>query len=172
MLKQIGLLQSGAQTHIMNATLHFSEERIIYASSLAVYVLNADTYMVERILCSNQKSITSLSVSSVDKNLLVVGSVEGIITVWNIEEEAIVRRIAVSFPVTTAWDPFSSNVCHTLSLDGVRLYSWYVASVKTMSMHIVVIWESCCHRDITTTDGTLSELLKVRSDTLSASIMR
>jgi WD40 repeat protein len=127
MLKQIGLLQSGAQTHIMNATLHFSEERIIYASSLAVYVLNADTYMVERILCSNQKSITSLSVSSVDKNLLVVGSVEGIITVWNIEEEAIVRRIAVSFPVTTAWDPFSSSVCHTLSLDGVRLYSWYVA---------------------------------------------
>lgn len=124
MIRQIGLLQSGAQTKALNSTLHFSEDRIIYSSSLAVYILNSETYLVEKILCSNQKSITSLSISPVDRNLLVVGSVEGIITVWNIEDEIIVRRISVSFPVVVSWDPFSSSACYTLALDSVRLYSW------------------------------------------------
>lgn len=150
MIRQIGLLQSGAQTKALNSTLHFSEDRIIYSSSLAVYILNSETYLVEKILCSNQKSITSLSISPVDKNLLVVGSVEGIITVWNIEDEIIVRRISVSFPVIVSWDPFSSSACYTLALDSVRLYSW----------------------DTSSTDGTLSEMLKVKSDTLTASLIR
>lgn len=124
MLKQIGLLQSGSQIASFNSTLYYGEDRIIYASSLAVYILNADTYMVEKILSSNQRSVTAISVSQQDRNLLIVGSVEGIITVWNIEEETILRRIAVSFPISVCWDPSSAESCFILALDSLRLFSW------------------------------------------------
>lgn len=134
----------------MNSNIFCSEDRIIYASSLAIYILNSDTYMVEKILCSNQKTITSISVCPLDRNLLAVGSTEGVITVWNIEEESVLRKIGVTFPVKVAWDPFSPRICHSLALDSVRLFSW----------------------DISSTDGNLSEMLKVKSDTLVGSIVR
>lgn len=153
MLRQVNLLPSGCQEASANSILHFSERRIIYASSLAVYVLNAKTFAVEKILSSNQRAITCLALSPVHSNLLAVSSQDNSVTVWDIDDEAIVSRSTMTCATFASWDYASAEYVTLLALDSVRLFSWKVAQPKDSKV-------------------ALEEAFKVRSSELKPQLMR
>ncbi len=123
-MRQVGLIPSGCQVSKQNSILYYDEEHLIYASSLAVYVLNSTNFTIKKILSSNQRSIVSISVSSINKNLLAVSGDEGLITIWKIQEEEIICQTQVNTSNTVAWDPFSAEYCGILSTDALKLCIW------------------------------------------------
>jgi WD40 repeat protein len=125
-MRQISILPSGCQLSNLNCLLFFSESRIFYASSLAVYVLDPNTFDIIKVLSIHQKSITSISVSPHDENLLIVSGADSCVCVWNVEEEEVVARITVPGVTCVAWDPIHSGHCGILQGPGVKLCSWYV----------------------------------------------
>lgn len=105
--------------------LFFSNDRIYYASSLAVYVLHPQSYQILKVLSVNQRSITSISISPHDSNLLAVGSVDGSICVWNVDEEEVVSRLSLTNGASVAWDPSCPNKCALVQdHQGVKLHIW------------------------------------------------
>jgi WD40 repeat protein len=126
MTKQLNLLPSGCQLSDLNSTLYYDEEKIIYASSLAVYILDPKTFLVEKILSSAQRALMALAVSPTDKDLLIAGSLDGTVTAWSIEEESIINRINLNVPIIAAWDYFTNESCYVLTLNPVSLQIWYV----------------------------------------------
>ena len=84
-MRQIGLIPSGCQLH--NSTnIYATEKRIYYGSTVCVYVLNAATYAVEKILKVTERSLTAFCVSPHDENLLVTIGIDGRILLWNVNE--------------------------------------------------------------------------------------
>ncbi len=124
-MRQISILPSGCQLNHRNSVLYFSHSRILYASSLAVYVLNPQSYEIVKVLSVNQRSITSISVSPHDSALVAVGSIDGCICVWNIDEEEVIGRLSLTIGANVAWDPSTPNKCALLQENqGIKLLLW------------------------------------------------
>jgi hypothetical protein len=69
-MQQIAILPAGcliSSKHI----LFSNENRIMYSSNLAVYALNAQTFMIEKIIAVTERTVASIAVSPHDNNLLV-----------------------------------------------------------------------------------------------------
>ena len=115
-MKQIAILPSGNHVReFKGETLFFDQDRIFYASTLAIYVLNAFTFNVEKILPCGQKTISSMSVAPHDHNLIAVSCVDGFCCVWNVDEEAMVFKASVQGGYSVLWDPFSTTTCALVS---------------------------------------------------------
>ncbi len=124
-MRQVAILPSGCQLNHRNSVLHFSNDRILYASSLAVYVLDPQTFDVIKVLSVNQRSISSISVSPHDAALLAVGSVDGSICVWNVDEEEVISRLALTNGANVAWEPGISNKCALIQdHQGIKILMW------------------------------------------------
>lgn len=124
-MRQISILPSGCQLNHRNSVLFFSNDRILYASSLAVYVVDSHSYEIVKVLSVNQRSITSISLSPHDQNLLAVGSVDGSICVWNVTEEEVLSRLSLTNGAHVAWDPTIPNKCALIQdHQGIKLLIW------------------------------------------------
>lgn len=124
-MRQIAILPSGCQNENKGSVLYFKDDRIIYASSLAVYIMKASTFVIEKILSYNHKTITSISVSPHDDNLLVISGLDGLICLWNIDREEIVTRIQLNNTLTLLWDPYSPNHCAIITNEvAIKVYYW------------------------------------------------
>lgn len=124
-MRQIGILPSGCQVHNSGAILHFDEHRIFYAATLAVYVLNASNFRIEKILSLNHKAITSISVSPHDRNRLAISGVDGSLCLWDVDNEEVTAKVNMSGVVMATWNPHSPNHIAVLSTESApKLYNW------------------------------------------------
>eukprot|EP01039_Chlorochromonas_danica_P005867 gene5866-6460_t len=123
-MRQVAILPSGCQISRRVSVLYYSEDRIIYASTLAVYVIDARTFRIQHILSLNQRAITSISISSIDRDLMIVTGRDGTVTYWNIPGEENLAQIMINGSVIAAWNPFLKDQVGILSEESVRLYLW------------------------------------------------
>jgi WD40 repeat protein len=148
-MRQIGLLPAGCH-QCDQIVIHASDEKLIFASKLALYVLNAKTYAMERIISCQARSIVSLSVNSYDMDLVACSGVDGTVCVWNISSEEVVVKCA--HPCNSlAWDPHDKNKCALLS------------NYPKLTLHI---W------DTRPSVNTTQRLYVHDSDNVSASVLR
>lgn len=124
-LKQTSLLSSGCQIFKYGDILYMDNERIIYAASLAVYILDASTYIVQKVLSINTKALSSIGICPGNKNLLVITSIDGSASIWDIEQEETLNNINMNRHTFANWYPFDQNiiglVCNT---PFIKLYEW------------------------------------------------
>lgn len=126
-MRQIAILPSGCQPNALGTILHFNEDRIYYASTLAVYVVNARTFIMEKIISLNNKSITSISISPHDNNLMVVSGSDGAVCLWHVENEEILSKIQLLTGSSVLWSPHIKNNCAIVCNEAtsLKLYNWY-----------------------------------------------
>ncbi|KAJ1425015.1 WD40-repeat-containing domain protein [Ochromonadaceae sp. CCMP2298] len=151
-MRQVAVLPSGVQNQKNGQILHFNNEYIFYASTLAVYVLNAQTFVLERILSLNPKAIVSITFSPSDSNLMVVSSLDGSICLWSVQNEEMLSRIQLKPAGVVVWDPFEPNICG-LCVTGtgpLKLYDW----------------------DVSRAGGVLVEILSMQNEALQSSVVR
>lgn len=125
-MRQIGIIPSGCQVS-HKETICFTDKAIIYASTLAVYVLNSVNFNIEKVLSVNERCISSISCSPHNQNLLAVAGVDGMICIWNIEEEEIQSKVnvAASGNIGLYWDPFNPNNCSISCYQAtLRFFQW------------------------------------------------
>jgi WD40 repeat protein len=127
-MRQIGLLPSGCQSARQNSVLLYTDDYIIYASSLAVYILNPRTFQVEKILSCVQRTILSISLCPLNKDLLAVSSFDGTAATWSISNEQVLTKATLGYPNSVAWDPHDRNNCAVISHVNVKLFLWSVHS--------------------------------------------
>lgn len=123
-MNQIKLLPSGAQKSNCNNLLFFGNRYIIYSSSLALYILNSSSFVVEKILSVNQKAIISISISPIDENYIAVSSFDSSVHIWNIQNELVISKVLMNSCGYVIWDPQSLQTCYFLETDRVKLFSW------------------------------------------------
>lgn len=136
-MHQIALIPSGC--HLGSKTiLHVTENRLLYVSTLAVYVLNAKTFVVEKILSIHEKSIVSSAISLKDSNFLAVAAQDGHICLWNVTKEEIVSKVAVSSSkIILAWDPNTpSNCAIIINEPNIKIFSWEVFKPQSSLVEI------------------------------------
>ncbi len=105
--------------------MHFDEDRIFYASTLAVYIINATTFVLEKIISLNHKAIVSISISPHDSNLMVVSGMDGSICLWNVEKEEILSKIQITSGANLVWNPHSKLTCAIIANEAtLKMYSW------------------------------------------------
>eukprot|EP01038_Epipyxis_sp_PR26KG_P004746 gene4746-6657_t len=152
-MRQVAILPSGCQVLYKGNILFFDEERFFYASTLAVYIFNSKTFILEKILSLNQRAITSISLSPHDRNLLVISGLDGTLCLWKIQEEEIVCKVAMNGPIIVAWNPFSANHCGIVTTESILRF---------------------CHWDVTkaTVSASVTEIFSLRSDSLKVSVAR
>jgi WD40 repeat protein len=113
-MKQIGLIPSGCQQNDV-ASMYATDKYLFYASSVAIYVLNAQTYVVEKILNSTNRHIASFTVSPHDPNRLITVGTDGQVLLWDVED---VRLIYFDSFVKQSYYiiPFLMWFCRRISL--------------------------------------------------------
>jgi hypothetical protein len=79
-MRQIGIIPAGCQQHFFGGVVT-TKLYYCYASTVAIYFLNPKSFKIEKIIAYNDRAISSFSISTVDPNLIVIGSV-GILTFW------------------------------------------------------------------------------------------
>ena len=84
-MKQVGIICSGSRLNFA-PLLHVTDKYLFYGTTLGVYVLNAATFSVEKILKCCDRQMCSFAVSPHNENLLVSVGNDGTILLWNIEE--------------------------------------------------------------------------------------
>ena len=76
-MNQIAILPAGCL--VSSKDIIFSnEQHIVYASNLALYVLNAQTFILEKIIAVSERTIASIAVSPHDHNMLVATDRDGL----------------------------------------------------------------------------------------------
>lgn len=122
-MRQIGLLPAGCH-QCDQIIIHASDEKLLFASKLALYVLNAKTYAMERIISCQARAIISLSVNSFDMDQVACSGVDGTVCVWNISTEEVVAK-CVHPCISVEWDPHNKNMCALLSNNPkLTLHMW------------------------------------------------
>jgi WD40 repeat protein len=131
-MRQTALLPSGCQLRGFNI-LGSSENSLFYASTLAVYMLDAKTFIIKKILSSGDKSIASLTVSPHNNDLIAISTIDGIMRAWDTEEETVIGRseLNASASVYLEWDPHNKDSCLALvCAPAVQVFSWDVRKIS------------------------------------------
>jgi WD40 repeat protein len=124
-MRQVSILPSGCQANGLGTVLHFNNDRIFYASTLAVYVISATTFVMEKIISLNHKAITSISISPHDSNIMCVSGQDGSLCLWNVENEEILSKVQLSTGASLLWNPYSRNHCAVICNEqSMKLYTW------------------------------------------------
>lgn len=125
-MNQIAILPAGCLISSKD-TLFSNEQCILYSSNLALYILNAQTFIVEKIIAVAEQTITSIVVSPHNNNLLIAAGCDGFLSLWMLKEEQLVCRVSVQANAgfLLAWDPFSPDHCAVLmNQPTMRLVYW------------------------------------------------
>jgi len=142
-MRQIAILPSGSQANGFGTVLHFNDERIYYASTLAVYVLSARTFVLEKIISLNSKAISSISVCPHDSNIMCVSSIDGSLCLWNVENEEILSKVQLTTGANLLWNPFSKNECAVLCNEScLKLYKWNISKGPQGLQEMLVVKNS------------------------------
>lgn len=131
-MNQIAILPAGCL--ISSKDILFSNEQcILYSSNLAVYILNAQTFVIEKIIAVTERTISSIAVSPHNNNLLIATSCDGYLSLWKLNEEELVCRLSIQ-PNTTfllAWDPFNPDHCVVaMNRPALRVLLWDMRKVN------------------------------------------
>lgn len=148
-MKQIKILRSGCQVGYKQV-LYLSNRYLIYASTLAIYVLNVKTFVLEKVLGVTDKQICSIAISPIDPNLIAISSINGLVTVWKIDEEIKEKQLNTMMAnanIIVLWDPHTpEHVAILIAGKGFRLLYW------------------------NTSIGTAQELFKIGNDKVLATV--
>jgi WD40 repeat protein len=125
-MRQLALLPSGCHVREIGDRMFFSRDRIYYGSTLAVYILNAHTFSVEKILPCGPKTICSMSVCPLNQNMIAVSCIDGFVCVWDVDADEMTHKISLKFQVNIIWDFSVSTTCTLVSKDvnSVKVYIW------------------------------------------------
>lgn len=138
-MKQVGILASGCQSMATNIALnklkfvpnllYFNDNHIFYASTLAIYVLNSYTYVVERLLTFDHKPILSFCLCPNDPNIIAVCCHDGSIYLCDVQSEKIISSAHLKNAAHLLWDTHDVSNCTVVAMDSsIKLYEWWVVS--------------------------------------------
>ena len=131
MMRQIGLLPSGCQIG-QKGILHATNSSFYYASTLALYIIDAKTFGIEKILALGEKQILAIVISMHDKNRLISISIDGYLLLWNIQEGIVSNRLLLQLEsALLEWDHFVPERC----LVGKYYYECFYM-MKTYSLNM------------------------------------
>jgi hypothetical protein len=129
-MRQIGLIPAGCQQGFLGG-VSATSKYFVYASSVAIYFLNPSSFLIEKIIAYNSRSISNLSIHSRTENDLLLCSLDGTITVWNIQEEEMRRKVTTSVNQRSFadWDTLSTRTCIVvMNSPNLNVYTWKVDS--------------------------------------------
>lgn len=116
----LGCLQS-EQT-----VVYASERKLIFSSKMALYLLNPRTFAIEKIVSTQTRGTTSMSVSPHNDNLVACSGVDGSLCIWDLANESCERRLTHPADIL-AWDPHDpSNCAIIVNSPKIQLFSWCV----------------------------------------------
>ena len=134
-MRQVNLLPSGSHPKRKNI-LHATEDRLYYASTLALHVINARTFAFEKIIALSDQNLMAIAINPHDSNRMLCVCKKGNLTHWN---------LATGLPISTylvkgecryvlEWDPFNSDLC-LLGFQSPDLQSKSSVSMINMGIH-------------------------------------
>jgi WD repeat-containing protein 17 len=149
-MNQIAILPAGCL--VSSKDIIFSnEQHIVYASNLALYVLNAQTFILEKIIAVSERTIASIAVSPHDHNMLVATGRDGFLSLWKLNEEELVSRSSVQADTSflLAWDPFNPKYCAVLmNVPNMRLLLWDLETVGKGLIELFTIKNPAVHASV------------------------
>lgn len=93
-MKQVKLLPSGCQQW-NRSIIRATKNKFYYCSTLACYVINGESFNVEKILSVSEKLVTSIDISPHDNNKLVSSSMDGSLYLWDVQTEQVCVHTSV-----------------------------------------------------------------------------
>ena len=136
-MRQTAILGSGAQVSNPNCILHLNGKAIIYSSSLAVYVLNRNTYNIEHILSNNRQNIICIAVSPTNHDLVSISTSEGEVWIWEIEREYVLKKVTFNSEMYCIWHPNKPSTLLFATIRGPTLiYSWDISNAQVEAEEI------------------------------------
>lgn len=151
-MNQIAILPAGCLVSSKDI-LFSNDQHIIYSSNLAVYILNAVSFMVEKIIAVAERTIASIAVSPHNHDLLIATGCDGHLSLWKLSDEELICRVSVQANTgfLLAWDPFSPDHCAVLmNQPNLRLLYW----------------------DMRKAGSGLSELFVIKNQSVQVSVIR
>ena len=126
-MRQISVLPSGCQIN-SKYILHANSSKLFFTSTLALYVVDAKTYAIEKVITLAEKLIFSIAVSPHDPNRVCSISADGSLLCWNISEERVTHRnnLSANLPTILAWDPLNPETCAVVVGRNQSAYSVYL----------------------------------------------
>ncbi len=125
----------------------------IYASTLALYIYDATTFVLIKVLTVSDRTISGFDICPTNHNLVVITSIDGTTQVWNIIDEVKISMISLegSGKNMALWNPFVAN---------------NIAIVSNIPYFRIVIW------DTTKQSNALTEVFTSRGNTLKLGAFR
>lgn len=128
-MRQIGLIPAGCQL-AFNGGVKTTTDYICYASSVALYFLHPKTFSVMKIIAYNSRAICCFSLDSTTAPRVAVGSMDGSLSVWNIDNEELISK--VTFEINTRsfvdWLTLSPDTCIVvINSSHPCIYTWVAA---------------------------------------------
>mmetsp|Transcript_40650 Transcript_40650/g.127192 ORF Transcript_40650/g.127192 Transcript_40650/m.127192 type:complete len:1430 (-) Transcript_40650:52-4341(-) len=107
MLRQVGLRPGGAQNWAEKcAAVSPSGGRIAYASTLSVYIYDAESFQLRHIIAANDRTTTWIEWSPHSEDLIATSSQDGRLVIWMVTEEVAVAVLSVQFTIEGfTWSP-------------------------------------------------------------------
>jgi WD40 repeat protein len=129
-MRQIGLLPAGCQ-QVFNNGVACTAGYVCYASSVAIYFLDPDTFSILKIIAYNTRTICCFSINPMDPNRIVVGSIDGSICAWNVDMEDIYARVGIgasnrSFMDWDCIEPDTIVLAVNTAISGICVHVWKV----------------------------------------------
>ncbi|CAM9101486.1 unnamed protein product, partial [Ectocarpus fasciculatus] len=125
-MRQIGLVPAGCQLAFTGGVFA-GPGYVCYASSVAIYFLDPQNFSILKIIAYNSRAICCFSVDPNDHNRMVVGSMDGTLTAWDIETEQISSKVTIGINIRTFadWDRFTPDtVVVALNNPNMQVYTW------------------------------------------------
>jgi WD40 repeat protein len=166
-MRQISLLPAGCH-QCDQSIVYASESKLIYSSKLALYVVNPVTFMVEKIISTQTRSLQSMSVNPNNDNFVACSGMDGIVCIWDLSTEQCTVRFSHSADIL-AWDPHNPNNCAiVVNRPKIQLYSWCVPYELYAYFSIIAL----CVRDMRPESLSSKRLFVADSDTVVANVAR
>mmetsp|Transcript_2916 Transcript_2916/g.4234 ORF Transcript_2916/g.4234 Transcript_2916/m.4234 type:complete len:1247 (+) Transcript_2916:67-3807(+) len=105
-MKQIGLISSGIQKW-NKRVLYAGGNKLIFCSTLAIYVYRLDNFSLERILTGHSSPIISITQSPHDNHFIATASSDQTIKIWDINSGQLIKTVEglTSAPLDIDWSP-------------------------------------------------------------------
>ncbi len=124
------MIPSGVQLWYKHV-IAVSNRKLIYCSTIAVYVISLSNFTVERILTGHSMAITGVTKSPYFPNLIATSSLDQSIKVWDIDTGKELKSLATTDgasgfkPLCIDWNPVSETEIVCGGFKGtVRIYDY------------------------------------------------
>ena len=152
-MESIGIISSGCLIS-SKFNVFSNDKHVIFASSLAVYVLNGETFALEKVIPVADRTLIAISINPNNHNELLATALDGFLSFWHIEEEECVNRVCLE-PISSggndrpgiipanrfdpphfliAWDPFTPDMCAVvLTFPTIRILQWNATKASELT---------------------------------------